>query len=149
MMRIEAGPQFLRNLLRGVASLALLATVLFVSAGRWDLPFFWAYVGVDLALMAALAAGVDPELMEERWHPAAERRQLVSLVLIGIPLYIGHLVIAGLDVDRYHWSRSRPGVQISALALFAASWAPVDRAWSPTGSSPPSSASRPREAIIW
>ena len=50
----------MRNLLRGVACLALLATVLFVSAGRWDLLFFWAYVGVNLALMAALAAGVDP-----------------------------------------------------------------------------------------
>jgi protein-S-isoprenylcysteine O-methyltransferase Ste14 len=100
--------------------------VLFVSAGRWDLPFFWAYVGVNLALMAALAAGVDPELMEERWHPAAERRQLLPLVLIGMPLYVGHLVIAGLDVGRYHWSQTRPGVQIAALALFAASWALVD-----------------------
>ncbi len=76
--------------------------------------------------MAALAAGVDPELMEERWHPAAERRQLVPLVLIGVPLYIGHLVIAGLDAGRYHWSRTRPGVQIAALALSAASWALVD-----------------------
>jgi protein-S-isoprenylcysteine O-methyltransferase Ste14 len=73
-----------------------------------------------------VAAGLDPELMEERWHPAAERRQLVPLVLIGVPLYLGHLVIAGLDVGRYYWSRSRPGVQIAALALFAASWALVD-----------------------
>jgi hypothetical protein len=59
-MWIEARRRFLWNLLRGAVSLALLAAVLLVSAGRWDLPFFWAYVGVNFALMAALAAGVGP-----------------------------------------------------------------------------------------
>ncbi len=43
-MRIEASWLFLRNLLRGVGSLAVLAAVMSVSAGRWDLPFFWAWL---------------------------------------------------------------------------------------------------------
>jgi len=104
----------------------LLAAVLFVSAGRLDLPFFWAYLGVNFALMAGLMAGVDPELMEERWHPAGERAQLLPLVLVGFPLFLAYLAIAGLDAGRFHWSRVPPGVQIGALVFFAASWALVD-----------------------
>jgi protein-S-isoprenylcysteine O-methyltransferase Ste14 len=114
------------NLLRGLASLVLVAAVLFVSAGRWDLPFFWAYLVVNAALMAGLMAGVDPELMEERWRPAAERRQLLPLVLVGVPLYLGYLAVAGLDAGRFHWSKMPRGLQVAGLALFAASWALVD-----------------------
>jgi Putative protein-S-isoprenylcysteine methyltransferase len=125
-MRMRAGPHLQRNLVRGFASLVLLAAVLFVSAGRLNLPFFWAYLGINVALMAGLMAGVDPGLMEERWHPAGERKQLLPLVLVGFPLYLGHLAIAGLDAGRFHWSRVPPGVQIGTLVLFAASWALVD-----------------------
>lgn len=114
------------NLVRGLASLALVAAVLFVSAGRWDLSSFWAYLAVNAALMAGLMVGVDPELMEERWNPAAERRQLLPLVLVGGPLFLAYLAVAGLDAGRFHWSRVPPGLQVAALVLFAASWALVD-----------------------
>jgi protein-S-isoprenylcysteine O-methyltransferase Ste14 len=114
------------TLLRGLASLVLVAAVLFVSAGRWDLPFFWAYLVVNAALMAGLMAKVDPELMEERWRPAAERRQLLPLVLVGMPLYLGYLAIAGLDAGRFHWSKMPRSLQVAGLALFSASWALVD-----------------------
>jgi protein-S-isoprenylcysteine O-methyltransferase Ste14 len=126
MTAVRARRSFLRNLLQGMANLAVLVVVLFVSAGRPNLPFFWVYVGVNLALMVGLAVGVDPELMEERWHPAAERRQLAPLLVVRVPLYVGHLAIAGLDVGRFHWSRVSPLAQITALVLFAASWALVD-----------------------
>ena len=113
------------NLLRGFAFLGLIAAVLFVSAGRWDLPFFWAYLGVNVALMAALAGQVDPELMEERWDPAGGRRQLLPLVFCGTPLYVGHLVIAGLDAGRFHWSKIPNDIQVAGLVLFTVSWALV------------------------
>ncbi len=45
MMRIRARRHFLRNLFRGVASLALLAAVLFVSARRWDPGYAGGIVG--------------------------------------------------------------------------------------------------------
>ena len=123
---MQARPHFSRNLLRGLASLVLLAAVLFVSAGRLNLAFFWAYLGVNLALMAGLMAGVAPELLQERWRPAGERKQLLPLVLVGFPLFLAYLTIAGLDAGRFHWSWVPPGVQIAALVLFAASWALVD-----------------------
>jgi protein-S-isoprenylcysteine O-methyltransferase Ste14 len=123
---MQARPHFSRNLLRGLASLVLLAGVLFLSAGRLNLRFFWAYLGVNLALMLGLMGRVDPELMEERWRPAGERKQLLPLVLVGFPLYLAHLAIAGLDAGRFHWSRVPTGVKIAALVLFAASWALVD-----------------------
>lgn len=99
------------NLLRALASLVLVAAVLFVSTGQWDLPFFWAYLAVNAALMAGLMAGVDPQLMEERWRAAAERRQLLPLVLVGVPLYVGYLAVAGLDAGRFHWSKMSPGLR--------------------------------------
>ncbi len=40
-----------------------MATVLFGSAGRWDLPFVWAYIGVTVASMLAVGTGcMDPAL---------------------------------------------------------------------------------------
>jgi hypothetical protein len=36
----------LLSIFAGVAFLALFGACLFVSAGRWDLPWFWAYLGV-------------------------------------------------------------------------------------------------------
>jgi hypothetical protein len=36
----------LLSIFGGVAFLALVGAYLFVSAGRWDLPWFWAYLGV-------------------------------------------------------------------------------------------------------
>jgi protein-S-isoprenylcysteine O-methyltransferase Ste14 len=85
------------NAIRGVAYLGVLVALLFGSAGRWDLPFFWAYIGVNA---------------------------LLGLMLfVGGPLYVGHLVVAGLDAGRFHWSHgfSVP-IQLVATAAFAAGW---------------------------
>jgi protein-S-isoprenylcysteine O-methyltransferase Ste14 len=118
------------NLLRGLVSFALLIALLFGTAGRWDLPFFWAYVGINAALMLATAFTVDAGLLEERWHPARRGgKDFLPLLLVGTPAYLAHYVIAGLDVGRFHWSdRVPPGVQIAGLAVYGASWALVWRA---------------------
>jgi len=52
----------LLNILGGAVFLALIGACLFLSAGRWDLPLFWAYLG--LWLVAAVAGHVvaDPTL---------------------------------------------------------------------------------------
>ena len=116
------------NLLRGLGFLGLLIALLFGSAGRWDLPFFWAFVAVNLALGLVGFFMVDPALQQERWHPAVRNREFWLVVLVGLPLYLAHLIIAGLDAGRFHWSdHVGRSAQIAALAVLAVSWAFV--AW--------------------
>lgn len=116
------------NVLRGLGFLGLLIALLFGSAGRWDLPFFWAYVAVNAGLGLTGVLVVDPALQHERWHPAVRNREFWVIVLVGMPLYLAHLIIAGLDVGRFHWSEPlASSVHMASLPVLAASWALV--AW--------------------
>jgi len=111
------------NLLRGLAALGIIVALLFGSAGRWDLPFFWAFVAVNTAWGVMGLFTVDPGLLEERWHPAVRNREFWFILLVGLPLFLAHLVIAGLDAGRFHWSDPMPpGVRIASLVLLATSW---------------------------
>jgi protein-S-isoprenylcysteine O-methyltransferase Ste14 len=111
------------NIIRGVAYLGALAALLFGSAGRWDLPFFWAYIGVNVLLGLFGSVAVDPGLQQERWHPAKLNHEFLRMLFIGGPLYVGHLVVAGLDVGRFHWSDGfNVPIQLVATAVFAAGW---------------------------
>lgn len=111
------------NLLRGLAVLGLLVAVLFGSAGRWDLPFFWAYVGLYAALTVAGAFTVDPALQQERWHPAQRDKEFRLMFVVALPFWLAHWVIAGLDVGRFHWSSPlTPDVQMVPLAISLVSW---------------------------
>ena len=47
----------LLSVLGGVAFVAFVGACLFVSAGRWDLPWFWAYLGVWAAAMVTAKYG--------------------------------------------------------------------------------------------
>ncbi len=48
--------------------------IVFASAGRWDLPFVWAILGILAAFYLALAAFADPGMMRERLAPGPETR---------------------------------------------------------------------------
>ncbi len=78
--------------------------VLFGSAGRWDLPFVWAYIGVMVGSMLVVATFcMDPALREERLRPGpggTDRR----LRWFALPFMVAFWVVAGLDVGRFHWS---------------------------------------------
>jgi protein-S-isoprenylcysteine O-methyltransferase Ste14 len=106
----------------------LLAVVLFVSAGRVDLPMFWAYLAVHSGAqltMALLVFRRNRDLLEERQRPgvgakAWDRRLLLVYTLLTMTLF----VVAGLDVGRLHWSDTVPlWGQIVALLGFALSFA--------------------------
>jgi protein-S-isoprenylcysteine O-methyltransferase Ste14 len=86
---------------------ALMAGTLFGSAGRWDLPQFWVYVGVMSALLLVAALVVEPGLIKERLRPGRGGRDYLTRLLV-LPLFLAHLVIAGLDVGRFFWSVSVP-----------------------------------------
>ena len=124
-------------LLRPAVFLALMIGALFGPAGRWDLPFFWGCLGVYVAFMVIVFRTIDPGLLEERLRPGAGGKDRL-LRWIVLPFILGHWIVAGLDVGRFHWSDSIPSsVQIAALSVFALSlglnaWAmAVNRFFSP------------------
>ncbi|MCK6482765.1 MAG: isoprenylcysteine carboxylmethyltransferase family protein [Phycisphaerae bacterium] len=99
---------------------AVMGTVLFVSAGRLDLPFFWIMLAATTLVMQAGFSGVDPDLMKERWRPGpggVDRH----LRWLAIPPLIAQLVVAGLDAGRYQWSAPMPAyVKTAAIVLCCA-----------------------------
>lgn len=106
----------------------LLAVVLFVSAGRVDLPMFWVYLAVHSSAQLAMALLIfrrNRDLLEERQNPGAgakawDRALLQVYTLLTMSLF----VVAGLDVGRLHWSDTVPlWGQVAALLGFALSFA--------------------------
>ncbi len=105
---------------------AAAAAIFFVSAGRWDLPVIWIYLGLMLVptlILIPLLAHHSPGLLEERMRPGPGERDRIGLLalVIGMPAV---WVITGLDLGRFHWSRGfPPGVQAAGfLGLVAGFW---------------------------
>jgi protein-S-isoprenylcysteine O-methyltransferase Ste14 len=108
-----------------VASVIVIAGLLFGSAGRWDLPFFWTYIALNVALVIEGLVYTDPGLQRERLRPGGKDvlPMLLMALILGLPAYLGHFVVAGLDVGRYQWSAPMPiWVQVTAVVVWAASW---------------------------
>ena len=98
----------------------LLAATLFASAGRIDLPWFWAVLALHTALLLTGIHFMDPELRRERLRPGPGGRSR-WVRLVALPMILGHLVVAGLDVGRFGWSGTIPlAVQAVALGGYAA-----------------------------
>ena len=110
-------------MLRILAFETMLAATLFLAAGRWDLPWFWAVIAVHSALLTVGMSSIDPALQRERLKPGPGGKDRY-LRLIALPFILAHLIVAGLDVGRLHWSRPVPtGIQALALIGYAAGMA--------------------------
>jgi protein-S-isoprenylcysteine O-methyltransferase Ste14 len=97
--------------------------LLFVPAGRLDLPMFWAFAGALAVLSLIHTLTVDPGLARERMRPGpgGTDRSFPRLASI---LFITELLIAGLDAGRFHWSDTVPlTVQAVALVISTACFA--------------------------
>jgi protein-S-isoprenylcysteine O-methyltransferase Ste14 len=115
----------LLSIFGGVAFVALVGACLFVSAGRWDLPWFWAYLGVWAAAMVAGSFLIDPTLVQERLRPGPGGKDYGTVVVV-TPLMLGQSLVAGLDVGRFYWSDGvSPAVQGVGLLAVAAALAVV------------------------
>src|SRR3954469_14981082 len=98
----------------------LLAATLFASAGRIDPPWFWAVLAVHSALLTVGMSSIDPDLRRERLSPGPGGRDRY-LRLIALPFILAHLIVAGLDLGRFHWTGPVPGgVQAAALVGYTA-----------------------------
>jgi protein-S-isoprenylcysteine O-methyltransferase Ste14 len=115
----------LLGVLGGVVFLALVGGLLFGCAGRWDLPLFWAYLGVWTAASVVGSFVSDPSLVKERLRPGPGGKDY-AIAFAAIPLWLGQYVVAGLDVGRFHWSDGVPlAVQGTGLLAMAAGLAVV------------------------
>jgi protein-S-isoprenylcysteine O-methyltransferase Ste14 len=96
----------------------LMAACLFGAAGRWDLPFFWWYMGVILIpslVVTPMVARRTPDLIRERIRPGPGEQDRFSkpALMMG---QVSHWVIGGLDAGRFHWSGNFPfGLQVAGL----------------------------------
>lgn len=88
----------------------LIGAVLFLSAGTWDWPEGWAYVGLMIVLSFIIGGALarhDPALLKERMKPPIQEGQPVSDKIATSILFV--LVIAwygfmALDAVRFGWS---------------------------------------------
>jgi protein-S-isoprenylcysteine O-methyltransferase Ste14 len=113
------------SILGGIAFMAVIGGLMFVCAGRWDLPMFWAYLGIWMASILAGSLVVDPTLIAERIRPGPGGKDYATAVLF-TPLWLVQCAVAGLDVGRFHWSDTAPpAVQVTALLAMAAAVAVV------------------------
>ncbi len=126
-----------RGILGGAGFVALVGAILFGCAGRWDLPMFWAFLGVWAASIVVAVCVVDPTLIQERTRPGPGGKDYATVILSSI-LWLGQCVVAALDVGRFHWSDTVPlAVQVIALLTMGAGvavivWAEaVNRFFSP------------------
>ncbi len=116
------------GILGGVGFMVLTGALLFLCAGRWDLPFFWAYLGIWIASALVGPFVVDPGLIRERIRPGPGGQDYVTAVAM-TPLWLGQFVVAGLDVGRYHWTDTVPltlqvaGLMATAAAVAVLVWA--------------------------
>ena len=126
----------IRLVIRAVLFLGGTAVIVFGSAGRLDLPFLWAFLGVVVLTWVIALAALDRDLLRERMNPptgGTDRR----LRFVVLPLFAGLLVVAGLDAGRFHWSYLPAWLQTVALAAVAtgyglSGWAmSVNRFYSP------------------
>ena len=111
------------GILGGFAFLALFGAVLFACAGRWDLPMFWAYLGIWSVTMVVATCVVDPTLIQERLRPGPGGSDYLTVIML-TPLFLVQCVVAALDVGRFHWSDTVSlAVQLFALLGMAAGMA--------------------------
>ena len=96
------------------------AAIYFVSAGRTNLPLAWAYFGINLGtgvIFSIVLEIVNPGLIAERFKPGAGEQDRVFKIASSI-LTVLMLVVAGLDVGRYHWTGPvAQWLQIAVLAF--------------------------------
>jgi protein-S-isoprenylcysteine O-methyltransferase Ste14 len=113
----------LLNCLGAVAFTALVGALLFGTAGRWDLPMFWAYLAVLCAVSVAGGILTDPGLVKERARPGPGGKFYATDLPIPL-LWLALYAVAGLDVSRLHWSDNVPlAAQAVALAVTAIAFA--------------------------
>jgi len=106
-----------KALIQSLVALSLIGAILFGSAGRVDVPEFWAYLGLLAGVTITGLLVIDPDLMQERMRPGGKPLPARYWFLGLLP--VAHWLVAGLDRGRLHGSDTVPtSVRLIGLALF-------------------------------
>ena len=97
----------------------MLGAVLLGGAGRVDLPFVWAYVGVVLAMGIGAVVSVDPGLRRERIRPGPGGMDKFTVRAEQV-LLLAHVLVAIADLRFGWWPRVGWVAQATGLFAFAA-----------------------------
>ncbi len=101
----------------------LLFAILFGCAGRLDLPALWAYWFMFQSIALYAGTKMDPGLRQERLRPGPGGTDRNFRWLVG-PIILAHLIVACLDIGRYHWSDTVPTfLQLLGFGGVLAGWA--------------------------
>lgn len=111
----------------------LTATACFLSAGTVDWPRAWIYLGLQGAIVTASAVLIlraNPALVTARGRIHRDAKRFDKVILrIYVLLLFAVVVVAGLDVGRYHWTTALPfatvyvGVSLNLLTTIPVLWA--------------------------
>jgi protein-S-isoprenylcysteine O-methyltransferase Ste14 len=98
------------------------ARVLFLSAGRSDLPGFRTYVALWAIFLVASASTTPSDLLRERLSPGSGAREnRFVAVLVAACVWSTHLFVAGADVGWLHVSDFVPGaLRVAGFVVLAA-----------------------------
>lgn len=122
---MSVGVIFLRTLLLP----AIFGMLLFGTALRVDLPAFWVYIGLlwlNAGVLYAWLNRRNPALVAERMRPPSDRDKVTRIV--SAFSFVGHVVVAGLDVGRFGWSMIPLPLRIGGFVLVVVGFLFVD--WS-------------------
>jgi protein-S-isoprenylcysteine O-methyltransferase Ste14 len=108
-----------KRMLQVVITYLIVAAILFISSGRLNWIWAWAYLGAGLVLLIINALILPPELISERGKPGDNVKgwdrvlaTLGSLATLGVP------VVTGLD-ERLEWSpQFVPSIHLIGLTFF-------------------------------
>ncbi|WP_332771797.1 methyltransferase family protein [Phenylobacterium sp.] len=108
--------------------MVVMAAALFASAGTFDWPAAWLFLGEFAVLSLAVAAWMaryDPALLAERLSSPIQANQKawdrLFIICVGLG-FVGWLVLMGLDA-RFQWSRVPTWAQVAGAAGLAAAFA--------------------------
>lgn len=103
----------------GAAVTAAMALVIFLIAGRRDLPLVWAYLGIVATLTMTALILMDPDLIKERIRPGPGARDRWIIYVIKLLTWT-HLIVAALDLGRWEFSDTVPrALAVAGLIGFA------------------------------
>src|SRR5215813_1932598 len=102
-----------------IPSLTLLAV-----SGRWQDPWFWAFIAIWAAAVSYGLLIIDDDLVKERFRPPTRGADSSALRIIRL-LAVGQLIVGALDIGHWHLTAVPSWLRVVGLIGMAGGFALV------------------------